>query len=202
MIEKIIESIRNHEGEFLCEAIGNEDNTKVVKFCHIIVPPKLNSEIPKVGDINDFYLLAGSLTLYACPESNEAAFYIAHPEEWDSLEENFADWVNMLDEDEDALPCWFESHKVIGEIPASGNYILVVTGGEESGAIYEFEHDGFEFIKIGSSLENFLLNTLDPDPNAFSQIASHMRFISGASDQQWWARELRHNSGKVVRNND
>ena len=204
MIEVLAEKIRTHSGEFLCEAIGNEAATKLVKFSHTLDAPIGNAKVPEAGDIGDFYSLIGSLTLYFCPDSDEAAFYIGHPSEWETLEEGFADWVDMLDEDEqeEALPSWFGTHKVIGEVPSSGNYILAVTDGDESGAIYEFEHDGFEFIKLGNSISEFILKAIDPDPTSLSQIASHMRFISGSRDQQWWAKELHHDSGKVVINAD
>jgi len=199
---EIIEKIKEHCGEFLCEAIGSKEHKKTVSFSHVIEPPITNVNVPGAGDLKDFYSLVGSLTLFFCKESDEAAFYIADPDQWEDMEEGFSDWVDMLDEDEEeeALPEWFGSHKVIGEIPASGNYILVVTEGEESGSIYEFEHDGFEFIKIGDSLAGFIDKALDPDESTFTQIASHMRFIAGSTNQQWWARELHHNNGKVIRN--
>ena len=200
MIKKLAEKLKKYSGAFLCEAIDFEDNTKIVEFSHVLEPPIGGSEFPEVGDVSEFYSLIGSLTLYACPESDEAAFYIEHPSQWKSFEEGFADWVDTLgeDEQEEALPSWFGAHKVIGEIPASGNYLLLVTGKDEAGAVYEFEHDGFEFIKLGRSIEEFVLKAIDPDPDALSQIASHMRFVSSASDQQWWIKELHHDFGKVV----
>jgi len=202
MIENLLERIRNHEGEFLCEAIGAEENTKLVKFSHSVDPPSPSVQVPDVGDLNEFYSAIGSLTLYSVPTNYEAAYYIAPPSEWENLESDFSDWTDMVDEDEEeeVFPTWFGSHNVIGEIPGTGNYILVVTDGAEQGAIYSFDHDGFEFKKLGSSIEEFVLNALDPDSNQFLDLVTHMRFISNDNDQQWWARELRHNSGKVVRN--
>ena len=204
MIKELIEKINNHSGEFLCEAIGAEENKKIVNFSHTIEPPEKANDIPHVGDIAEFYSLIGSLTLYYCPESDEAAYYLGHPTEWESFEEEFSDWLDMLDEDEEeeVLPPWFRSHKVIGEIPASGNFILLVTGGDESGVIYSFDHDGFEFKKLGSTIEEFILLALDPTPDYFSEIVTYMRFTLESDEHQWWARELRHNSGKIVRNND
>jgi len=203
MIKKLIEIIRNHKGEFHCEAIGAEDNKKIVKFSHTIEAPAKDFEKPNIGDLNEFYSLVGSLTLYSCPEFFEAGYFLAPPSEWGALEEDLSDWTDMVDEDEEdeAFPSWFGSHKVIGEIPGTGNYILVVEAGSEVGAIYTFDHDGFEFRKVGSSLEEFVLKTMDPSPDAFVDLVSHMRFTSDDSEYQWWARELHHNTGKVIKNN-
>ncbi len=202
MIKNLVEKIQEHEGVFLCEAIGSEESTKLVKFTHSIEPPRPGVQIPKVGDLNEFYSSIGSLTLYSCPDSFESAYYIAHPSEWEELESDLSDWTYLLDEDEEeeALPSWFGSHKVIGEIPSSGNYLLVVTSEIDPGAIYSFDHDGFEFKRVGSSLEEFVQNTIDPDPGTFCDLVTYMRFTSEDSDYQWWARELRHASGKIVRN--
>lgn len=202
MVDSLLEKIGSHAGEFLCETRSSEPDTKQVRFCHKIEPPKESIDLPKVDGIHEFYSKIGSLTLYYCSESDEAACYLAHPVEWESLEEGIADWVYLLDEDEEEeiLPTWFESHKVIGEIPGSGNYILLVTSGDESGSLFLFDHDGFEFTKVGATIEEFVLNTLDPDPEAFAELITYMCFMSGSSSQQWWARELHHNSGKIVRN--
>ena len=204
MLNNIESVIKQHKGEFFCEAIGMVSKTKMVTFSHSVEPTEKLSSVPNVGDLRDFYSIFGSLTLFFCPESNEAAFYIAKPSEWSAIDEDFTGWVDYLDEDEEKelLPSWFGSHLVIGEIPASGNYLLSVTSGKELGAIYEFEHDGFEFIRLGSSLEEFIQKAIDPDISAFSAMASHMRFTAANEDQQWWARELRHASGKVIRNDD
>ncbi|MFT7150885.1 MAG: hypothetical protein ACI82Q_002760 [Nonlabens sp.] len=203
MINTLKERVQQHEGEFLCEAIGSEADTKVVKFTHLIEEPVDNVKVPQVGDIPDFYAAFGSLALFFCPESDEAAFYIARPDEWPALEEDFSGWVDLTDEDDqELLPAWFGDHFVVGEIPSSGNYLLIVTSGNETGSVYEFEHDGFEFIKLAASLDEFILKSLSPDVADFSAMASHLRFISNDYDQQWWAIELRTNDGKVLKNED
>ena len=42
---------------------------------------------------------------------------------------------------------------VIGEVPQSGNYYLYVTKGDNQGKVFQFEHDGFEFIEMGNDLK-------------------------------------------------
>lgn len=201
MFIELEKELKTRGGEFVCEAIGDESEHKVVQFSHLVEVPAASVSVPDVGDLMAFYATFASLTLFFCSESNESAFYIAKPEQWPALADEFADWVDDLDEDEhsELLPPWFGCHLVIGDIPASGNYLLVVTEGEHSGAIYEFEHDGFAFIKRGNTLFDFIQRAIDPDEAAFSAMASHMRFTSINEHRQWWARELRHNSGKVVR---
>lgn len=203
MISDAIQLLRKHGGEFLCRSIGSDESTKIEKFEHRLTSPMKINSISCVPEISEFYKSVGSALLYFCPESEDAAFYLANPEEWEELDIGFNDWVEMLDDDEkeDALPSWFGSHKVIGEIPASGNYLLVVEADSEKGSIYMFDHDGFEFYKLGSGLAEFILTAIDPDSRFLLNMASHMRFVTdGNYHQQWWINELRHSSGKVVVN--
>lgn len=201
VLNDLLEKVKHHSGEFLCEGIGNRDSTKTVPFIHQIEPPQVGLDVPNVGDLQDFYKSFGSLIMYVDEASFDAALMVAAPSEWPRLESEFSDWTDMVDdEEEDVFPGWFGSHRVIGEIPGTGNYVLAVTDGDEAGSIYVFDHDGFEFSKLGQNLESAILAMLQPDESIFIEMASHMRFISGDSMQQWWAKELRDNTGHVVRN--
>jgi len=205
VIHDAVESLKGHYGEFLCELIGSGTENKIEKFIHKLSEPTATDNVSSSSEISEFFLKQGSALLYFCPESGDAAFHLANPTEWDELEEEFSEWIEMLDDDEksDALPPWFGSHKVIGEIPSSGNYLLVVESGGELGSIYMFDHDGFEFYKLASSLSEFISTVIDPNPRFLSSMASHMRFVTDDNwHQQWWLKELRHNSGKVVVNVD
>ena len=88
---------------------------------------------------------------------------------------------------------------VVGEVPHSGNYLLMPTTGPDAGKAYEFEHDGFEFIALGQSLPDLVARTLDLDTRRLSAMASHIRFIKPDENRQWWIEELRDNRGNVVR---
>lgn len=54
------------------------------------------------------------------------------------------------------LPEWLGDAVVLGEIPSSGNCFLYVYKGEQQGKVFEFEHDGFEFIEAGKDIATFL----------------------------------------------
>ena len=194
--------VRSHCGEFLCEQIGNKSVTKSVQFSHIITPPNATQDVPEIGDLKKIYSVFGSLTLYHDVESDEAAFYVAPPSEWRQLNRDFSGWIEGLDEEEEEelLPPWLESRIVFGEIPRTGNYILMATTGAGAGSVFEFEHDGFEFIELAPSLASFIEEALCPSASELLGMASHMRFITGDSGVQWWITELRDNEGRVVRN--
>ena len=72
------------------------------------------------------------------------------------------------------------------------------TAGADAGKVFEFEHDGFEFIERAPSLLAFLEQALVPGPGELAGMASHMRFRSPDSDAQWWIREMRDSQGRVV----
>ena len=199
-LEKLEETVKNHTGIFNCVQIHDEKNTKTVSFQHDHASPIFSEEIPVFGKLRDFYETFGSLLLYSCTKSDEAAAYIGAPDEWESLRAGFNDWTDGLCEEErrDYLPEWVNTCIVVGEIPRTGNYLLMATNGAETGHIFEFEHDGFEFIEHAQDIEEYVYKMLKPDGSTLVGIASHMRFIEGDSRSQWWIKELVTNDGYVV----
>jgi hypothetical protein len=88
---------------------------------------------------------------------------------------------------------------VVGEIPRSGNYLLVSSTGTRAGLVFEFEHDGYEFIELGASLPEFVAKMLDLDARQLTNIASHLRFTLPNEKRQWWIQELQDNRGNIIR---
>jgi hypothetical protein len=200
MLESLYSAVSAHAGQFTCEEIHQQKNTKVVRFRHVGSPPKLDLEVPDVQGLRDFYATYEHLTLYLDEQSGDAAYFIASPAQWLKLDNNFRPWLDSLDEDERAeyLPDWIEQCIVVGEIPRSGNYLLVPTSGPDAGYVFEFEHDGFEFIELASSLPDFVMRSLDLNVHQLTEMASHLRFIVAGDARQWWIKELQDNRGNVV----
>ncbi|MDO3383978.1 hypothetical protein [Gilvimarinus algae] len=201
MDKNIVDILQMHSGEFLCHSLGVACVEREEGFQHILIAPQEPAWVSEVLEINEFFENIGSALLYFCPQSEVAAFYLANPKEWRELEDGMFAWIEVLDDDEkrEVLPSWFGQHKVIGEVPASGNYLLCVESGAESGAIYIFDHNGLEFHKLVDSLREFILTALDPTPRFLSYMASFMRFVTHDNyGDQWWIKELRHSCGKVV----
>jgi len=196
------EAVSKHSGVFQCTGRGGDKSvSKTIKFEHNYESPASFSEVPDIGMLKEFYSTFRSLTLYHHKESEEAAFYIASPEEWGSLLEEFSGWIDDLDEDEEEelLPNWIDNFITIGEIPHSGNYLLVPIVGEVSGHIFEFEHDGFEFIDLATNINEFVKHCLNPDSRSLTRMASHLTFVEDDPMQQWWIEEMRDDHGNVVR---
>jgi hypothetical protein len=193
------DKITSHSGQFLCVEIGHEVNQKLVSFRHLGTEPD-GAFIPDVPGLRAFYATFSSLLLFNEPESDESAFYIATPNQWQQLDEIFEPWIADVAEDEieEYLPSWIDSRLVIGEIPASGNFLMVPTIGDDAGKVFEFEHDGFEFIERGWNLLDFVEKALNPDSSTLTAMASHLRFMTEESSTQWWIKELRDNRGRIV----
>ena len=202
-MKQIEEDVRRHVGTFLCEEIHKERNTKTVEFRHVVTESTGIEGVPDVGDLRDFYSTFGSILFYQDPKSRDAGKYLAPVSTWPELHEYFSGWLENLDEDErsEMVPEWVDTALVIGETPSSGNYILIPTEGAEAGWVFEFEHDGFEFIEEARSIAQYVERLLKPSASTLTEIASHMRFIDGDPMVQWWIRELRDNNGHVVRTN-
>jgi len=192
-----------HRGIFYCVGRGgNEETSKKVDFIHTCEPPEPVGDIPDIGMLKEFYKTFGNLRLYFDERSGESAFYIARPDEWGMLSECFHDWIDDdFNENPDMYPYWANDCIAVGEIPASGNYILMPLGGEKQGYVYEFEHDGYEFIEHAANIGEFVAKMLEPDSNILTHMAVHMTFIENDPQDQWWIKEMSDNYGRVVRTN-
>jgi hypothetical protein len=201
MLDDLHSAVRSHTGHFLCEEIRQEGNTKAVPFRHLGAPPDTTLVVPDLPGLKEFYGTFAHLTLYVDEQSQDAAFFIASPSQWGELEGEFTPWLDGLSDDEAAecLPGWIDDCIVVGEIPRSGNYLLVPASGPDAGKVFEFEHDGFEFLELGDSLPDFVVRTLDLDTRRLTAMASHLRFILAEESRSWWIKELRDNRGNIVR---
>lgn len=195
VLESLRAAVQSHAGTFHCSEIHREANKKSVEFRHAGLPPDPSADVPDIAGLQDFYSTFSQLTLYLDEASGDAAFHIAHPSQWPELDDEFRPWI----EADDDLPEWIEDCLVIGEVPHSGNYLLVPTTGPEAGKVFEFEHDGFEFIELGTSLPDFVARSLDLDSARLTDMASHLRFIAPGEDKQWWIEEMKDNRGNSVR---
>lgn len=193
--------IVNHSGVFLCSRIHDKSETKIFPFEHVCGRPSRQYSLMQIGGLNDFYETFDSLHLFFDKVSGEAAIELASPEQWDSLQAEFSNWLDILSQDEkdDILPLWAYNCLVIGEIPNSGNYLLMPKDGDKKGYLFEFEHDGFEFIEHAPNIVEFIIKSLNPDSARLRHMASHMRFVGENPEIQWWIEEMRDNTGKIVK---
>ncbi len=201
MLKALQSAVAAHTGTFSCEEIHKEGNTKVVRFRHLGSPPALTLDVPDVRGLKEFYSTYEHLTMYLEEDSGDAAYFLASPSQWPELDSDFRPWLDGIGEDEaaDYLPEWINECIVIGEIPRSGNYLLIPISGPDEGKVFEFEHDGFEFLELATSLPDFVTRALDLDARRLTAMASHLRFITPEEGRQWWIKELRDNRGNVIR---
>jgi len=188
---------------FICKGNRSRPEGFVANIMHEVTPPLdpvklelLRAQVADVPQLVELYRKYGSVRLYLDTKMYEpwghscSAFYIADPEEWIDLKDGFQSWIEDLgkEEAEEILPSWINSYVVIGEIPNSGNYFLVPMTGDELGSVYEFEHDGFEFIKHANSIVDFVSLISTPTDELVRAISGHARYFDGVSDTQWLAR--------------
>ncbi|WP_372017421.1 hypothetical protein [Pseudoxanthomonas sp. 10H] len=189
-------ALRTHSGHFLCERIHAGGGTREVPFHHEVAPPVPPGLPPVAGRVDEFYRHFGSVTLYHDAASGDAGRFIAPVAAWPALREGFGAWIAALGDDEDGLrPAWLGSALVVGEVPGSGNYILVATEGDRAGHVFEFDHDGFEFRARAPDLFAYVAAWLRPDDAMLVDMASHMRFAGDDPAVQWWIRELHDGDG-------
>lgn len=209
MFDSLRQILTHENPSFSCIAAGDRSPSPVsftTPIDHETTPPldedSLNQLALQIGNLSfvlAFYRTWGSLRLfrgcYPIPQlGRPSAYYIAPPVAWEELRESVDDWWSQLDEDErdDILPDWSSDYAVIGEVPNSGNYFLLVLKGQDRGKVYEFEHDGFEFIERGTNFEDFLNVLARTDPKSLAQIGGHTRYGDGQTSTQWVPREYAH----------
>lgn len=189
-------ALRTHAGHFLCERINAPGQTRQVAFSHVLTPPVPVDMPPGIGRLAEFYSHFGSVLLYHHEGSGDAARFIAPVEQWSALRAELDDWTAIVgDDEEEPLPEWLDTALVVGEVPASGNYILVPTQGEFAGRVFEFDHDGFEFRDRAPDLFDYVAGLLRPDGSMLTDMASSMRFVEGDPAVQWWILELHDADG-------
>ncbi|PKM04315.1 MAG: hypothetical protein CVV16_05530 [Gammaproteobacteria bacterium HGW-Gammaproteobacteria-6] len=155
----------------------------------------IGQQLGDVAELLAFYQRFGELRLYCDNNESEhlgqaSAFLIAHPSMWPTLRAEFDDWVDSLEDDEaeELLPGWLDDFMVFGEVPNSGNYFLLALGPEQQGQVFEFEHDGFEFIARGN-FSTFINRLAEVNDDLLREISGHTRYSDGHSDTQWLCRE-------------
>ena len=197
---KLNELIKRKKQRFICSPAGVQAQERST---HEVTPPltsdqleELETQIGYHDQLLSLLSTYGSVRLFCDTLSDESAFYLAHPNEWNDLSQDFNIWLDNLDESErkDLLPEWLEDALVIGEVPSSGNYYLFPLSGNERGKVFEFEHDGFEFIEEGKDLYSFIDKISTVNEALINNILSHTRYSDGKTDIQWLAQKYEYDS--------
>ena len=194
--EKLQELLSRRNQRFVCSPARGESSAGrcVVRITHEVGPglseAALRTLREQIGYQEGLFRLLrdfGGVRLYCDTNSDEYAFDIAPPDEWGELAAGFQVWIDELDNRERAelLPDWLEDAVVIGEPPSSGNCYLFPVRGSYRGAVFEFEHDGFEFVKLSSDIYAFVDRLCTVDEALIRNIAGHTCYSDGKTDTQW-----------------
>lgn len=209
MYAKLQALLGHRRPRLLCTPASNfgTDATHFTAFIdHAVTPPldattlrELREQLGDLPPVLAFYERYGSARLFRDLKEQRgigraSAYYIAPPDEWPALHSDAEDWFSGLsdDEAEEILPDWISDYVVVGEIPNSGNCYLMPLVGDQRGAVFEFEHDGFEFIERGADFEAFVEALASVDPDDIVRIGGHTRYTDGATEAQWMPIAYEH----------
>ena len=151
---------------------------------------KITAQYGDDVQLHEFYSRFGSIRLYCDTKGDTSGYYIAHPDEWSTLKEEFLDWLEILDEEEktEVLPGWIDNFIAIGELPNSGVYHLMPLTGSDRGKIFEFDHDGFEIGEFAQSLSEYIKFIADPN-EVVKTLGSYTSYRDGETDVQWFPKK-------------
>lgn len=199
------ELLQRRNQRFVCTDTGWPEpgpDRHVAVIRHEVTPPLDDSTLAAleeqigIPELLAFYQRWGSARLYCDTIHREpigfaSAFYIAPPGSWAELQDRFEGWLEILDPEEraDLLPAWIDAYVVVGEVPNSGNYFLVPLEGADRGKVFDFEHDGFEFIERAPDFEQFVDGLCTVNEALLFEILGHTRYADGKSSIQWLVRE-------------
>jgi hypothetical protein len=202
MYEPLQSLLAHRNPRFECRPAGPHlpENARFTAFItHQTTAPLDDQALARlVGQLGDdldqvpaFYRRWGSAHLYCDSRSSASAFYIAPPEHWPGLHQDFMDWVDNLEPDEAAeyVPPWVADAVTFAAVPRSGNYYLLALSGEQRGRVFEFEHDGFEFIEVSPDFASFIAHLCTVDAALIRTIRGHTRYSDGQTTTQWLAEE-------------
>lgn len=205
--------LQRPQQRFVCTDTGWPEPGPVRHVAHVVhdVTPALDASAlarlqEVVGDLPEvlaFYRRWGSARLFRDTVEGQfdraSAYLIAHPADWPELYDGLDGWIDALSDDEriELLPEWIDHIAVIGEVPQSGNYFLLVLDGPERGRVFEFEHDGFEFIERGR-FAAFVERLATVDDALLADIRAHTRYADGATSTQWLCREYLHGADAAL----
>ena len=65
---------------------------------------------------------------------------------------------------------------------------MYVTKGDNKGKVFQFEHDGFEFVEMGKDLYSFIDKIATVTEELVDDILGHTRYSDGKTDVQWLAQ--------------
>ena len=196
MFDKLDELLNRKAQRFICRNGWPEPSPPEysVAIGHEVGPPlgdgeirALESQVGHVPELLALYSRCSHVLLYRQLHADTAAFYIAPPDEWGDLKESVYDWVEQLDSNEKAeiLPDWFSSFVVVGRVPRGAVFYLVPLAGNHVGYVYEFDHDGYEFLPSGTSFANFINRICTVTPSLLTEISAHTRYQDERPNSQW-----------------
>ena len=209
MYDRFEALLRRRNQRFVCIDTGWPEPgpaRHVARIEHDVGPPAdaatldaLKTQVGDLPEVIEFYRRFGSArlfrdTLAAEPIGYGSAYYIAPPAVWPDLRDGFEAWLEGLSDEERVawLPGWLDDYAVIGEVPNSGNYFLLPLVGPARGRIFEFEHDGFEFIERAPNLADFLDSLATVDEARMREIRGHTRYTDGKTGTQWLCQAYLH----------
>lgn len=205
MFDQLQQLLSHRDPRLVCVAAGDSETAQPELIAHIdhevtagLDPNSLAELRNQVGGLPHlvaFYEKFGSARLFRDSVFRQgigraSAYYIAPPDTWGELRERAGHWFSQLDDDEaqEILPDWMTDYVVVGEIPNSGNYFLVPLVGEDRGKVYEFEHDGYEFIERGRNFEAFVDSLAQVAAEHLERIGGHTRYCDAVTSRQWMPR--------------
>ena len=191
-----IKDFLNHENpRFICtaEPDGSSHDSFTAQVEHRMTEPEgddLQSLAGGLDQLIELYSTFGSLRLYCDAKSSSSAFYLAKPSEWRQLRQEFLSWIRMLGaEQERPMPEWTETSVVFGEIPETGNYLMMPQSGSDAGKVFLFDHESCDFEEEAPDLAAYITALTSPGDALFRKIRSNTRYSDGETATQWLVQD-------------
>src|SRR5579864_5276594 len=200
--------LRDKAPGFRCYAAG--DKTKTVAFLakvtHDLGAPAKNEALNAVKQtlkevaepFRELWQLHDGMSLYCDPNSDAVGVEFFSIANWPSETEEMHSEMGAMGFDVEAMPEWFPTCVVFGQIPHSGNYFAVSSEGQSLGQIYYLDHDDYREDPIATSLVAFL-DAITANPATFLyERGCYTRYSDGKTNKQWIPQQYIPDHGKLT----
>lgn len=133
----------------------------------------------------EFFKLHDGVRLYCDTNSDAAGIEFFPVEQWPAEKLELHSSAMAMGFDEADMPEWYNSGAVFGEIPHSGNYLLIDSGGDTAGQVFYFDHDDFRTEPIAMSFDELLAAIVRDPPGFLYECGCYARYSDSRTDIQW-----------------
>lgn len=183
---------------FLCCPAGGSDGTHFrASVYHRLGRPASKKELVGLEvslgyaseQIVELYCLWNGMILFCDSKSDAAGIELFPISEFSSRSAEMRSSMEAFGFDPDRLPSWVQTGVAIGQVPDSGNFLVIGTEKETAGSVFYADHEGVGAEPIAKNLKSMFDLLLKEPAQFLMELGCFTRYADGATNKQWIPQE-------------